>query len=366
MVSNVASLVLVAASLVQIGLYWLVYRRILGQKDLGPSLPLEYPPLSILICAKNEAANLHKNLGHILQQDYPMFEVLVVNHASTDETAQVLAELEALYPHLRVLHIGESDGQRRGKKYAIHEGLFAIQHELVLLTDADCWPNTSQWARQMVDSQLCNKSELVLGFSPYAEQPGLLNAWIRYEALFTAMQYLGWAAVGYPYMGVGRNLLYKSSVYKEHCNTLAGQGIASGDDDLLVNKVAKASNTSIRFDYPTQVNSSAPESLSVYIAQKKRHISAGSYYKWPDKVRISLQSLSQLVFIAALFLVPFSVFNLTVIAFKSITCVFVTFLIAHRLNVKLSLVKLLLFDYLLSIYYVLLSPYLLFTTKKWI
>src|SRR5690606_33347934 len=106
-------------------------------------------PVSVVIAARNEAANLEKNLPRILSQDHPDFEVIVANDCSYDRTEEVLKELQQGNPRLRIVSIPENDKYRHGKKFALTMGIKAASHDTLLFTDADCYPLSPNWIRSM-------------------------------------------------------------------------------------------------------------------------------------------------------------------------------------------------------------------------
>ncbi|HRN42908.1 MAG TPA: glycosyltransferase, partial [Vicingus sp.] len=161
-----------------------------------------FEPVSVVICAKNERDNLLNFLPEFLAQDYPTFEVIVVNDHSIDDTVDVLKAYSLQFPNLKVVTVPDNDRFYGSKKFALTLGIKAAQYENILLTDADCRPTSNQWIKLMSNYPV-NKS-IVLGFGAYQKQPGMLNKLIRFETLFTAMQYFSFALCKMPYMGVGR------------------------------------------------------------------------------------------------------------------------------------------------------------------
>ncbi|WP_225975069.1 glycosyltransferase [Anseongella ginsenosidimutans] len=205
-------LLLFAATLVQLAYYLFIYRKLFSYRE-GEDGEAPMQPVSVIVAARNEAGNLESYLPAILTQDYPDFEVIVVNDRSYDGTAELLKELKEQYPGLRVVDIPENDKYRQGKKFALTMGVKAAAHELLLFTDADCRPLSPFWIKNMQRGYAHAGTEIVLGASPYEKRKGLLNAFIRYETFYTAINYLSFALAGMPYMGVGRNLSYKKSLF---------------------------------------------------------------------------------------------------------------------------------------------------------
>lgn len=263
-------------------------------------------PLSVVVCARNELKNLEQYLPALLEQNYPDYEVIVVNDRSWDGTRDLLEAFSKQYPHLKVVHVNEGEKFIAGKKFAVTMGIKAASNEWLVFTDADCLPASQHWLLGMQQPE--NDSvEILLGYSPYMKSGGILNALIRFETFFTAVNYLSFAIKGMPYMGVGRNMAYKKSLFFKHKGFAAHMHIPSGDDDLFVNAHANSRNTAIRINMDTQVWTEPNTSFGAYLRQKKRHFGAGKLYKPKHKFILSSQIIIQFLFYA--FLVACSFFK---------------------------------------------------------
>jgi len=283
---------------IQMVYYWLVFARLAFYKE-SSEINLEKPPVSVVIAARNEYHNLSRYLFNILNQDYPEFEVVVVNHASNDETADYLKELSAKFHRLKIVNIERELNFFTGKKFPLSLGIKSAKHDLLLLTDADCQPAGKNWISAIVKNYNQN-TEVVLGYGPYKQSKGLLNLIIRYDTFFVAMQYLSLAAVGIPYMGVGRNLSYRRSMFFRNKGFTSHYKVVSGDDDLFINKVATKKNTRIVIDQESFMYSDAKTDFKTWIRQKLRHMSAGKLYKAKFKIILGLFGFSHLLFYASL------------------------------------------------------------------
>ncbi|TKC62630.1 glycosyltransferase [Pedobacter hiemivivus] len=258
-------------------------------------------PLSVVICARNEAENLVKYLPTVLEQDYPDFEVIVVNDRSWDGTKDILEAFAKEYKHLKVVTVNDGSKFIAGKKFAVTMGIKAAAHEWLVFTDADCMPASSKWLYGMQHPDQ-DDVEIVLGYSPYIKKRGILNALIRFETFFTAVNYLSYAIKGMPYMGVGRNMAYKKSLFFNNKGFAAHMHIPSGDDDLFVNAHAHNGNTAICIHKDAQVWSEPNISFGAYLKQKKRHFGAGKLYKPKHKFILSAQIIIQFLFYVTLVL----------------------------------------------------------------
>lgn len=245
--------------------------------------------ISVVICAHNEYYNLKANLPLVLEQDYPEFEVLVVNHASDDETSYLLSDLQREYPRLKSIEIHEDLNFFSGKKFPLAIGIKSAKYDKILLTDADCRPASPDWIRNM-QSAYGSGIKIVLGYSPYTRTKGLLNKLIRFDTAHVATQYLSYALAGLPYMGVGRNLSYLKSVFYDNKGFIPHYRIRSGDDDLFINMVAKKSNTSVEVHPDSFTISEPKKTFGHWMTQKRRHITTARHYRFIHKFLLGTYS----------------------------------------------------------------------------
>lgn len=360
----------VGATVVQILFYVLVFSRLAFYSKNNKNTDTvkkenDLPPISVVICAKNEAPNLSKNLPIILEQVYPNFEVLVVNDASEDNTLGVLHSFQSVYKQLRILNVKDAEKRGYGKKFALSTGICAATYDYLLLTDADCLPNSRFWIRDM--ARLFSKEkQIVLGYGPYFVQKGWLNKWVQFETLYTALQYFSFALMGYPYMGVGRNLAYHRSLFEQANGFKQHQHIPSGDDDLFVGQVAQRVNTTICLQQTTFCYSTPPSTFQEWYQQKHRHLSTGKHYAFTHQLLLGSLSLSHFLFYTTFLVVFISSYKL----------LFITLLFFLRLSLQIIVFKkttiylnglsvgwLLLLDCLYVLYYCIFAPSLFLNHK---
>jgi poly-beta-1,6-N-acetyl-D-glucosamine synthase len=323
MIIPILKLIFITATITQL-VYWVFvfsklafYEKISNPNSAnhvegGPSVFLTEKPVSVVICARNEAINLENNLPHILNQDYPNYEVLVVNDASNDNSADILAAFEKQYPHLKVLTI--YDKKMKGKKGALALGIESSTHELLLLTDADCYPLSKNWISSMVNT--LGHKNIGLGYAPYKSSDSLLNRFIRFETVWTATQYMGFALAGMPYMGVGRNIIYTKNLYRFADGFKKHEKIMSGDDDLFVNSIITKNNFEIILNPETFMYSLPNTRWNGYITQKKRHFATATSYILKHQIILGILSLSHFLhFVTAVLLLILKVSTIFVILF---------------------------------------------------
>lgn len=265
-------------------------------------------PVSVIICAKNEAENLRNFLPLILSQDHPDFEVVVINDASGDETLDVIEGFQAEDPRVKLVNVKNNEAFWANKKYALTLGIKKAKNPYLLFTDADCRPESDQWLSNM-SSQFTAQKSIILGYGGYfIENRSLLNKLIRFETLFTAIQYFSYANWGLPYMGVGRNLAYTSDEFYKQNGFADHLHLRSGDDDLFVNQAATSANTALCLS-PQGITRSVPKKdLRSWIAQKRRHISVAGHYKKRHRFLLGLFYTTQLLFWIFFLILMFSPF----------------------------------------------------------
>lgn len=250
--------------------------------------------VSVIICAKDEAENLARNLTSFLDQDYHKYEVIVVNDQSNDGTKFILQDFEKRYNNLKVVNIEDHVNSRIGKKFALTIGVKTAKFDYLLLSDADCKTSSKRWIRNMSAQFL--KKDIILGVSPYQKQKGLLNMFIRFDEFQVSLQYLSFALAGIPYMGVGRNLAYKKSLFFSVKGFASHMHIPSGDDDLFIKEVATKDNTGIQIDKQSDIMSVPKDTFASWMHQKRRHLTTSKLYHIKHKILLLLWPLSQFLF----------------------------------------------------------------------
>ncbi len=365
--SQIISYLFLATAFVQI-IYWgIIFSRLAFYK-VKENKKSDIP-ISVVICAFNEAENLEQHLTKILEQDYKNFEVFLVNDASTDGTKEKIIELQKKYTRLNALHLEYPEGKKSvGKKNALSQGIRHCQYENILVTDADCHPISKDWIRIMA-SGLEGDTKIGLAYGPYEERKGWLNLFIRFETIYAAIQYLSLSLWGQAYMGVGRNMIYKKELFYKVGGFKKHEHLASGDDDLFVNEISNGTNTEIIIHKDSFMYSPPKENLKEYYRQKSRHLTTGRHYRPLHQAILGLLSLSHFGFyifgLIAVFgfstIIAVYVFLITLLLKTTIFAI-----IANKLNERRIIPYFLLLDVIYILYYIIFTPALAWgKTKEW-
>ena len=365
---NIVFLGFCIITFIQLFYYLFFFLRLAIHKTKAKNVSQTHP-VSVIICARDEAANLVKNLPGALVQKYKTtHEVIVVNDNSLDESKYILEEYQREFKQLQLVELKQEARFIPGKKFPLSVGIKTAKHEVVLLTDADCVPASEFWIEKMQDG-FKDEIEIVLGYGALHKKKGFFNKMVRWETFHTALQYLSYAKSGMAYMGVGRNLSYKKSVFFRHKGFSAHNHVPGGDDDLFINKAATKKNTAIVIDKDSFTLSAPATTWKQWIRQKKRHYTTSKYYKPLHKFLLGLYALSLFLFyplfIASLFIFSW---KLTLIAFaiRFIVQAFVIFKTTNKLDEKDLFPWFVFFDVWMFFYYLYFS-FSLFKkpAKKW-
>lgn len=281
--------------------YFLVYWPAAALKGISQVQNPNPEPVSVIICARNEDENLTEFLPKVLSQDYPEFEVLVVNDCSTDNTENVIDEFAKIFPNLKKISIKEDAYYKHGKKFAVMVGIKGAKYENLVFTDADCFPASDQWLKEMAGG-FTNEKEIVLGYGAYSKQEGLINKLIRFDTFTIALHYLSAGMKGKAYMGVGRNLAYKKSLFFKHKGFSNHYHINSGDDDLFVNQAATPTNSNVCISHNSITYSKAKTSFKDWRRQKQRHLTTSPHYNSQSKMLIGVDYAFKYFFYATIVL----------------------------------------------------------------
>jgi poly-beta-1,6-N-acetyl-D-glucosamine synthase len=318
---------------VQVFYYFFFFLQIHLYRKVNEKQSLD--PVSVIICAKNEADNLRKNLPDILEQDYPEFQVIVVNDGSNDDTPIILSEMQKKYKHLYVTQIEHTHPYPHAKKLAQTIGVKAARFDQLLFIDADCRPVSANWIRCM-QSNFLPKKEIVLGYGAYEKKKGMVNLFVRMDTLWIAQQYFSFAIRKIPYMGVGRNLAYRRSLFFNNKGFANQLHLQSGDDDLFVNQTASKSNVAIEMDHDSITVSEPMTTLNNWLRQKRRHLTTGLYYHALHRFLISFEIISREIFFVGIIILlsfwKFSGYMFVLLLLRWIMHLWITKLTMKRLK----------------------------------
>lgn len=276
-----------------LGLYNKIYTH--TQKENNADVNLKHPPLSVIIVAKDAANELKENLPFILGQDYPEFEVIVIYDSAADDCDDVLKLLEDKYPNLYHTFIPDSARYISHKKLGITMGIKASRHDWLVFTESNCRPQSKRWLRQMARN-FTPSTEIVLGYSNYEKTSGWFNKKITFDTLLNSMRYLGMAISGHPYMGTGRNMAYRKSLYYKQKGFSSHLNLQRGEDDLFINETANEHNTRVETDPESLIRISIPKYKRIWREEKISYMATSRLFKGTARYLMGFETCSRLLF----------------------------------------------------------------------
>lgn len=326
-------------------------------------------PISVIVCAHDEEQNLRELVPLLLLQQHPEFEVIIVEDRCNDGTYDYLLAATKLDTRLKMVRVVHKPDHINGKKFALTLGIKAARYDWILLTDADCRPTGNFWITRMSE-QMDEKAKMILGFSPYMHSKGLLNSFIRFESFLTGIQFMSLAILGRPYMGVGRNLAYRKSLFLENKGFNTHLSVVGGDDDLFVNQHAKGTDTRICMGAETLMKSVPKTTWSEYYIQKLRHLSVGRHYKFSDKLILGgftlTWLLTWLIVLPASLFTPFMEFVLFGFLLRWILLWVLFRQASRKLGEPFEVWKVPFLDFIYAFYYLVTGPMALVSKKvRW-
>lgn len=302
---NTVELILLSAAgvlcIIQLVYYFGLYNRMHTRNKAARKEEVhftqDFPPLSVIISARNDADKLRKILPVILEQDYPQFEVIVINDASSDETEDLLGVMEEKYPHLYHSFTPESARYISHKKLALTLGIKASKYDWLVFTETNCLPASNQWLKLMARN-FTPHTQIVLGYSGYDRTKGWLHKRIAFDTLFNSLRYLGFALAGKPYMGIGRNLAYRKELFFQQKGYSSYLNLQRGEDDLFINRIATDTNTRVETDFNATVRIQPVEYYKSWREERISYMATARNYRGMQRYLLGFETFSRLLFYA--------------------------------------------------------------------
>ena len=255
--------------------------------------------ISVIVCAKNEADNVKKFIPILANQNYPNFEIVLIDDASSDDTLEIFEEFEKKYTNIRLVKVANNEAFWGNKKFALTLGIKAAKNEYLLFTDANCYPTTPNWIAEM-SACFTTEKTIVLGYSGFEKIEGsFLNKLIRFENVLMAIQFFAWAKIGKPFAGTGKNLAYKKSEFFKTNGFINHMKIRSGADKLFVNEAANKENTAFCLSNSSFTQSQAKINFRSWFTLKRHNDATAKNYKFFDKFQLNLFFQSQILVITS-------------------------------------------------------------------
>ncbi len=293
MILSVIFNLFVACTVIQIIYYILFSTFLFGSKKDNNKTP--EVPVSVIIYTKNQAEKLPQFLSSIIEQEHPEFEIVLINNASADNTSEVATLFATKHAHFNVLNVKNNEAFWGSKKYALTLGIKAASNNNLLFTDVKCKPISKQWISEM-SKKFTSKKTIVLGYKKYQKKNSLINIFIRFENLLTAIKCFGFSKLGSSFMAFGSNLAYQKSEFFKVKGFINHMKINAGEDDLFIKDAANKQNTTFCVSENSFIETDAPTSFSNWFTEKKEEILITNKYHFKHRFLLGLFNLSKLFF----------------------------------------------------------------------
>jgi len=331
------------------------------------------PPVTVIITTRDQELILAQQLPLILEQEYPEYQVVVVNDASSDDTDELLKKLALQYPHLYHTFVPEGVQSVSTKKMALTVGIKAAKYDYLLFTEANCLPSGPHWIASMMQ-QFTTGTTVVLSYSRYEIIKGVFRNLIAYDNLFQGMRFLGLAASKLPYMGIGKNLAYRKELFFHQKGFASHLNLFSGEDDLFISDVAKGSNTRVEVSPAAVMNIVTEDVKSHWKEARINQICTSSFYKPMAKFRTGMEIFSRYAFYALFITIlvfslvnwnlPLLIVDGVIFLLRYIVQLIVINRTSKTLNDKRFYLSILIFDLFLPCYVMLLRFDKMFHRRK--
>lgn len=236
--------------------------------------------VSVLIAARNEEEKLGATIQDILAQNYPkhLFELIIVDDHSTDRTAEIISSYAD--QGVRLIKLNEDKALNSYKKKAITEAIKISTGDFLVATDADCRMGR-EWLSTIINCYETNGYKMISSAVVFYEEKSSFEEMQTLEFLYLIG--LGASTIGNktPSTCNGANLAYEKKVFWEVKGFQGIDDLASGDDELLLHKVASRYPDGIGFckSRDALVYTHAKPSIYEFMQQRKRWASKSTKYK---------------------------------------------------------------------------------------
>jgi len=336
MIFDIVFYVFIGITVIQVLYYLGVFSRFaFAQKQLSKPKRV---PISVIVCAKNQEDNVKKFVPILARQNYPTYEIVLINDASSDDTLEVFKEFAKQYPNVKLVDVVNNEAFWGNKKYALTLGIKAATHEYLLFTDSNSYPISENWITEM-SACFTPKKTIVLGYGGYEKvKKSFLNLLIRFDIMLHATQYFSWAKLGKPYTGSGKNLAYKREEFFKTNGFINHMQIRMGEDSLFINEAANSENTTICYSRESFTYSKAKTTFKEWLKQKQNRRAVISFFKSFDKFQLSFYYFSQfwfLILAILLFAVGYNwIYVVSIIGLRYLVSWLVLGFSASKLNEK--------------------------------
>ncbi len=263
--------------------------------------PLPLPGMSVIVLAAHADADyMEESIPLMMEQDYPDFEVIVVNMDKSEAVDDAIIRLQMAHPTLRATFIPGSSANVSKRKLGITLGIKAARHDVVVVTSAHCFPQSRQWLRAM-GRHFDDYTDMVIGYSHnrHADDRSLGHRYRSYDTTADAARYLAAAIHGNTFRANADNIAYKRSAFLSVKGFSSSLNLKYGDDDIFVSQVADGDNVTVELSPESILEAHYVDYAYFYKADKEHHYFTQKFL--PSKM-LGIRILTQIAYYAFLLL----------------------------------------------------------------
>ncbi len=341
--------ILIAVLLVQF-IYYLFFFTLPFNSKRNGGLTNKTKAISVIIYIKNNANELKQNLESIIHQEYSDFEIVLVNHSSSDESLDIIKNFRQNHNNIKVVNVENKEAFWGNKKYALTLGIKAASNGYLLFFDIHCKPLSKFWIKEM-SSKLVDKTSVVIGYKSLTSKKfSLGNIFIRFYNTLSSLKMLTFAKLNNPYRGYHENFAYSKELFFNVKGFINHININDAETDLFLKDSKGIAKAQIQLSTDSFVKEQFTINFSEFISTFRKHHALRKFYSGKTRFFLGIFNLTKLLFwVSSIYLCFYNlIFGLLAIAFY----ILFQYIFIGKAAVKLKENQLLYFLPILDISYV--------------
>lgn len=346
----------VVIAVVQLIYYFIVYGKFAFHRKKN-ALSLREIPLSVVIVVRDNASQVLQTLPKFLEQQYPNYEIVIVNDRSPDEQSVfAIKEYQKRFSNVKFIDLRDAVSTSRGRKMAVSMGIKCSSYGNIVITDPDCLPASEHWLSNL-SQNIQGQKKIVLGYSTYIKRRTPYNAFLHFDKLVGAVQYFSLALYNSTYRGDFSNIVFMRNLFYQQKGFTSFNHLQWGEEDIFIHNVATPTNTAIEYNPDSAIISQNVPSYGYWRLHKISLFFTRKFNSLKNRAILSSYNITNLLFY--IFLVfailmnitnPIFLYTTIGIAVVRIASMYVVFGIsAKKLNEKQIIPHLLFYDILFSL-----------------
>lgn len=285
----------------------------------------ESSPVSAILDAKNSTAELHENLPFVIAQTYPIFEIVLIDNAYSDDISEIMEVFQEKNENIKIVAVKNTEAFWSNKKYPLTLGKKSAKYDHLLCTDANSKPIRKSWIFEM-SAMFTLKRTIFLGYEKFKSEKTFTNLLIRFYSLLQALKCFSFAKITTLFMAFGRNLAYTKSEFFKVNGFINHIKIIYGEDDLFIRDAGSKKNIAFSISEDSFIEMEPHKSFKEWFQYVRITNSLRVNYKFKHRFLLSLFIFSK-TFFYVLAIVLFFFYSMEIIGFCILAYVLVQYLV---------------------------------------